>query len=64
MKKIFQAATTIAQTLLATRTEPLPVGTVAPNFTAVSTKGDVELAPLLLKGPVVLALYYADFTPG
>jgi hypothetical protein len=64
MKKIFQAATSIAQTLLAAKTEPLPVGAVAPNFTAASTRGDIELAPLLLKGPVVLALYYADFTPG
>jgi peroxiredoxin len=64
MKRIFQAVTTLAQTLLAGKADPLPVGTSAPDFTADSTGGTIELARLLQKGPVVLALYYADFTAG
>jgi peroxiredoxin len=64
MKKIFQAATTIAQTLLRGQADPLPVGASAPDFTAASTRGTIELARILQQGPVVLALYYADFTAG
>jgi peroxiredoxin len=64
MRKIFQAAATIAQTLLAAKVDPLQVGAAAPNFTAPSTGGEIELARQLQAGPVVLALYYADFTTG
>jgi peroxiredoxin len=64
MKRIFQAATTIAQTLLTGKTDALRVGAPAPDFTATSTGGTIELARLLQNGPVVLALYYADFTAG
>jgi peroxiredoxin len=64
MKRIFQAATTIAQTLMAGKTDALQVGAPAPDFTATSTGGTIELARLLQQGPVVLALYYADFTAG
>ena len=42
----------------------LKVGDAAPNFKATATTGTVHLSQLLEKGPVVLALYYADFTSG
>ena len=36
----------------------------APDFCADSTEGRVSLSNLYTRGPVVLAFYYADFTPG
>lgn len=39
------------------------VGDMAPLFTAESTGGEISLGDLLKKGNVVLAFYYADFTP-
>ena len=36
----------------------------APDFCADSTEGRVSLSNLYARGPVVLAFYYADFTPG
>ncbi len=41
----------------------LEVGDTAPDFLAASTAGPIVLSELLEEGPVVLALYYADFTP-
>ena len=41
----------------------LAVGDSAPDFEAASTAGPIVLSETLEKGPVVLALYYADFTP-
>lgn len=41
----------------------LQVGDPAPDFKALSTAGAIELSQALQQGPVVLALYYADFTP-
>ncbi len=41
----------------------LGVGDTAPDFEAASTQGTIVLSEALAKGPVVLALYYADFTP-
>lgn len=41
----------------------LEVGDTAPDFEATSTAGPIVLWEILEKGPVVLALYYADFTP-
>ncbi len=49
--------------LLATTSFALQVGDKAPDFTAASTHGDLSLAETLQTGPVVLAFYYADFTP-
>ena len=41
----------------------LQVGDTAPDFQALSTTGAISLSQLHQQGPVVLALYYADFTP-
>ena len=64
MKKILRATTVVAATLLASKAIALQVGDVAPGFKLQSTAGEVELSRVLEKGPVVLALYYADFTSG
>ena len=64
MKKILRATGVIAATLLASKAVALQVGDAAPGFTAASTAGTIELSRVLEKGPVVLALYYADFTSG
>jgi peroxiredoxin len=42
----------------------LKVGDQAPDFSVPSTKGKIVLSQLVTKGPVVLALYPKDFTPG
>lgn len=42
----------------------LKVGDRAPDFTVPSTKGEIVLSQLVKQGPVVLALYPKDFTPG
>ena len=41
----------------------LQVGDSAPDFQAISTAGVINLSQALQQGPVVLAFYYADFTP-
>ena len=64
MKKIIRATGVIAATLLATKAAALQVGDTAPGFKAQSTAGEIELNEVLQEGPVVLALYYADFTSG
>jgi hypothetical protein len=64
MKKIIRAGATVAANLLAAKPVDLHVGDTAPAFSAISTKGEIELGRSLQKGPVVLALYPADFTPG
>lgn len=64
MKRFIRAGAVIAATLLASNAAALQVGDAAPDFTAKSTSGEVTLSQVLEKGPVVLALYYADFTPG
>jgi peroxiredoxin Q/BCP len=42
----------------------IKVGDQAPDFTVPSTKGDIVLSQIVEQGPVVLALYPKDFTPG
>lgn len=42
----------------------LQVGDVAPDFIAPSTLGEFILGQAVQRGPVVLAFYPADFTPG
>ena len=64
MNKIINAGKVVAKTMLASSDVTLQVGDAAPNFTATSTRGEVELSRTLQNGPVVLALYPADFTPG
>lgn len=41
----------------------LEVGEKAPQFEARSTQGTIRLADYLGKKDVVLAFYFADFTP-
>jgi len=41
----------------------LQVGDQAPDFKAISTAGELVLSTTLQQGPVVLAFYFADFTP-
>ncbi len=45
--------------------DPLPVGTVAPDFDLEATGGGrARLKTLLADGPVALYFYPGDFTPG
>ena len=64
MKKTIQAVAVLFSTLLASNAIALQVGDKAPDFSAPSTKGEIVLSQLVGLGPVVLAIYYADFTPG
>ena len=64
MKRIIRAGAVIFATLLASKAVALQVGDAAPGFTAPSTMGTIELSDVLTRGPVILALYYADFTSG
>ncbi|NIQ98528.1 MAG: redoxin domain-containing protein [Desulfuromonadales bacterium] len=64
MKRIIRTAGVLIGTLLASQAVALEVGDRAPDFTAPSTHGEIALSSILDRGPVVLALYFADFTPG
>ncbi|PLX99567.1 MAG: hypothetical protein C0623_08680 [Desulfuromonas sp.] len=64
MKKMIRAVGVVAATLLASNAGALQIGDAAPGFSAQSTDGEITLSRFLEKGPVVLALYYADFTSG
>ena len=64
MKRLLRAGATVAATLLASKAAALQIGDPAPDFTAISAEGEITLSKFLEKGLVVLALYYADFTPG
>jgi hypothetical protein len=64
MKRFIKAVTVLFSTLLASNAVALQVGDTAPDFSAPSTKGEIVLGQLVKQGPVVLAIYYADFTPG
>jgi len=64
MKRLIRAGAVAAGAFLASNVAAFQVGDAAPDFTAISTRGEVTLSQVLEKGPVVLALYYADFTPG
>ncbi len=64
MKRFIRAGAVVAATLLASKAAALQVGSPAPDFTARSTGGELTLSRVLEQGPVVLALYYADFTSG
>lgn len=64
MKRLIRACAVVAATLLSSNAVALQIGDAAPDFTASSTEGEITLSRVLEKGPVVLALYYADFTPG
>ena len=64
MKKVVKAAAVLFSTLLASNAVALQVGDTAPDFRASSTNGEIALSQITAQGPVVLAIYYADFTPG
>jgi peroxiredoxin len=64
MKRLFLTGIVIAATLLASSVAAIEINSPAPDFTASSTKGEITLSELLVKGPVILAYYYADFTSG
>lgn len=64
MKRTIRAGAVIVATLLASKAAALQVGETAPDFVAPSTKGEIVLSQIVERGPVVLALYYADFTSG
>lgn len=64
MKKILRAGAVAAASLLASNVSALEIGTPAPDFSAPSTQGEIVLSEVLANGPVVLAYYPADFTPG
>lgn len=54
---------TVIAALRPSNAAALQTGDNAPDFEAQSTRGSLRLSDLVLKGPVVLAFYYADFTP-
>lgn len=64
MKRMIRTVIAIAVTLLASKAAALEVNSPAPDFTALSTRGEITLSERLIKGPVILAYYYADFTSG
>ena len=64
MKRMLRAASVAAASVLTSGTTELEIGAPAPDFTAASTHGEITLSKILATGPVVLAYYPADFTPG
>jgi len=64
MKKIIRTLGVILPALLAGNAVAAKIGDLAPNFALPSTKGEIVLSEVVRNGPVVLALYYADFTSG
>jgi peroxiredoxin len=60
LKTVFLSCCSI---LFAANSFALEVGDKAPEFTAISTAGEITLSEIIKQGPVVLAFYYADFTP-
>jgi peroxiredoxin len=64
MKRLFCAGAALLVVLLASHAAALQVGDAAPDFTVMSSDGELTLSRALQKGPVILALFYADFTSG
>lgn len=64
MKRIIRSLGVILPALLAGNAAAAKIGDLAPDFTLPSTKGEIVLSEVVQSGPVVLALYYADFTSG
>jgi peroxiredoxin len=64
MKKLIRAGAVIANSLLASKAAALEIGDSAPEFVLQSTQGEISLGASLKQGPVALAFFYADFTPG
>ncbi len=64
MKKLARGFLTAASVMLGTLSaQALEVGQSVPLFSAESTQGTINLSDLLGEKHLVLAFYYADFTP-
>lgn len=64
MKKAAQGFVTAASLIFSSLgAHALDIGQKAPMFSAQSTRGEIVLAELIEQQPVILAFYYADFTP-
>jgi len=64
MKKTLSALATASWLVLSgVFAQALEVGEQVPDFSTPSPMGNLTLSNLLAKGPVVLAFYFADFTP-
>ena len=64
MKQTAQGLLTAVSILFGSFTaQALEIGQKAPLFQAESQNGPVELVQILTEKNVVLAFYYADFTP-
>ena len=63
MKKFIIMLVLVSPLLLPALSYALSVGDKAPGFEALSTHGTVILSEFEGKKNVVLALYFADFTP-
>ena len=64
MKKLTRGLLTAAWVAIsALAAHALEVGKSAPLFTAESTTGTIHLGDILGEKHVVLAFYFADFTP-
>lgn len=64
MKKLAKGLLTAASVMLGTLSaQALEVGQSVPLFSAESTQGTIHLSDLLGEKHLVLAFYYADFTP-
>lgn len=63
MKKIFIVLFAFFLTIVPGLAAALEVGDEAPQFEAVSDKGPINLLDYRGKKNVVLAFYFADYTP-
>ena len=64
MKKLVKGLLTAASVMLGTLSaQALEIGQSVPLFSAESTQGTIYLGDLLGEKHLVLAFYYADFTP-
>lgn len=64
MKNLAKGLLTAASVMLGTLSaQALEIGQSVPLFSAESTRGTIHISDLLGKKHLVLALYYADFTP-
>lgn len=64
MKKLVKGLLTAASVMIGTMSaQALEIGQSVPLFSAESTQGTIHISDLLGEKNLVLAFYYADFTP-
>ncbi len=64
MKKLVKGLLTAASVMIGTMSaQALEIGQSVPLFSAESTRGTIHISDLLGEKNLVLAFYYADFTP-